>query len=101
MSAPETPRVSRELVCPTCGGQLRPVSHGSLRGHRFHAEMHIFECPQHGHVFLTKEGVVGPGPSAGGGPSDPSGNGAPQLVPRTSPHAPVAGSVALPEPDSH
>ena len=98
MSAREPLHEKQQPVCPTCSGELRSVSHGTYGGPRLHAELYLFECPHHGHVFLTREGVAGPGP---GTVDDPRGGDAPLLVPRNSPPAPGAGAVAVPEPDSN
>ena len=98
MPAEDSPRVQPAPACPTCQGELRQVSQGTYGGARFHAELLVFACARHGHVFLTREGLAGPGQ----GPSDDAGGpDAPALVPRTSPPAPGAGTVSLPLPDSH
>ena len=96
MPATGSPRAPHAPTCPTCQGELRQVSQGTYGGARLHAELFVFECARHGHVFLTREGLAGPGP----GPSDESGRpDAPALVPRTSPPAPMAGTVSIQLPD--
>jgi hypothetical protein len=98
MPAVDGPRAQPALTCPTCQGELRQVSQGTYGGARLHAELIVFECAQHGHVFLTREGLAGPAP----GPNDDSGSpDAPALVPRNSPPAPMAGTVSIPLPDSN
>src|SRR5262249_24174723 len=55
--------VREKLTCPVCKGPLRRVEHGAWGGRRFHAELEVFDCPQHGAIYLTREGVPGPGPN--------------------------------------
>lgn len=97
MSTVEPSRTLPAPVCPICQGALTMVSKTRLGGRRFHAELQLLECPEHGHVFVTRQGVAGPGPSL----DDSPGRGdAPALVPRSSPRSPLAGAAAIPEPDT-
>ena len=49
-------------TCPVCKGELRFLTSGALGGPRFYAEAYTYECPTHGVVFLTREGLRGHGP---------------------------------------
>ena len=95
MAAMEAPLVAPEPLCPTCQSKLLLLKQGAYgTGRHFHAELFLFECPQHGHVFVTREGVAGPGPS-----DDRRDDDVPTREPRNFPPTPRAGTVALPEPD--
>jgi hypothetical protein len=98
MSSVDKARLEPAPICPTCQGELRQVSHGTYGGDRRHAELYLFECPQHGDVFLTREGLAGPNP--GGTSSGTGGADTPPAVPRDSPAAPAAGPADLPLPGS-
>src|SRR4051794_10707397 len=91
-TAPVTP------VCPTCEGELRPVSQAAYGGPRLRAELHLFECPQHGHVFLTREAIPASDVDEGDSPGSDSPAGP---APRHPPAAPSAGTGAGPQPDEH
>src|SRR5438876_11634679 len=82
-------------TCPVCKGELRFLTSGALGGPLFYAEAYTYECPTHGVVFLTREGLRGHGPDNAGGDSP--------LVPAPrKPMLPVKpGSIAIPEPDSN
>jgi uncharacterized protein YbaR (Trm112 family) len=81
------------LVCPVCKGELRFFRSGKYGGRRFHAEVHVYECPKDGPVYLTREGLAGPGPDNVAGGDD-------SLTPAPSKPAPIlsAGAIAIPEP---
>ena len=89
--------VREKLTCPVCKGPLRSVEHGAWGGRRFHAELEVFDCPQHGAIYLTREGVPGPGPN---GTASAGADDLPRPVPRRPSPAPRSGAVSLPEPDS-
>ena len=84
--------------CPVCGIPLELLGHGSYRGLRFHAEMSLFRCDQHGPVLLRREGI--PGPVPGSDSPRPPGS-ANSFVPAWLRPRPTlrSGAVALPEPD--
>jgi hypothetical protein len=82
-------------TCPVCGGALRVVSHATFGGRRLHAEVSVFDCARHGTVFLTREGL--PGPGRGGAP-DPRDD-APLPLPLKPPPGSRSGAIALREPD--
>jgi len=44
-------------VGATCDDELRPLSQAACGGARLRTELHRFECPRHGRVFLTREGI--------------------------------------------
>jgi hypothetical protein len=85
------------MKCPHCDCDLTAVTGGCvIRGRAYDAELQTFECPAHGTVFLTREGLPGTGGPASA--ADVDGD-IPVRDPRPSPRRPVTGSVAVPEPD--
>ena len=80
------------MKCPVCDAPLELLSHDSYRGLRF-PKKSLFRCAEHGPVLLRREGIPPAAPGNGHG-------GSPQvrvpLVPRPTP---LAGAIALPEPD--
>ena len=86
-----------EVVCPICKGPVRFARTGTYGGQRLHAEMHVFECPEHGAVFLTREGMPGPGPDSA---PEVDGGDAPVRSPRDGSPSPIGGATAQPDPES-
>jgi hypothetical protein len=95
MSNSDLVRAHDALVCPVCAGELRFLRHGKYGGRRLHAEVFVYECPKDGPVYLTREGLTGPGP-------DNLADGDDSLTPAPRKPAPIvnAGAIAIPEPPS-
>jgi len=74
------------------------VEHGAWGGRRFHAEIDVFDCPDHGAIFVTREGITGPGPN---GASPDGADDLPRPAPRNPSPTPRSDAVSLPEPDSN
>jgi hypothetical protein len=85
------------MNCPVCGIPLELLGHGSYRGLRFHAEMSVLRCGQHGPVLLRREGI--PGPVSGADSPRPPGSANSFVPARLRPRPTLlSGAVALPEP---
>ena len=91
------------MKCPHCDREL-PV--GRLRvigGRTHHAELVASECPIHGTVFWTREGLPGPGSRDFGivrfDVPDMGGDDAPVREPNRPPRTPSSSAAAVPEPN--
>src|SRR5262245_37101137 len=47
--------------CRQCQGDLRFVCAWSVRGLWGYDEVHTYECPEHGPIFVSAQPTVGPG----------------------------------------
>ena len=87
--------------CPVCQGELRFVQSGVRGGPQLYAEIHVYECPKHGAVYLTREGLRGQAPDnvrGDSGYADGPGITAPR---KPAPPTLNDAAIAMPEPQSN
>jgi hypothetical protein len=85
------------MTCPVCEAPLELVSHDRYRGLRFPGAS-LFRCAEHGPVLLRREGLP-PLTSRADAPGDSHNGHSPVRVPLVPRPTPLAGAIALPEPD--
>lgn len=86
------------MNCPVCDVPLELLGHDGYRGLRF-PQRSLFRCTEHGPLLFRREGTPPPVPRADA-PGDRNDGHFQVRVPLVPRPTPLAGAIALPEPDA-
>jgi len=89
-------------ICPDCQTDLTFLGSWAFRGLWGYTEVHTYECPAHGPIFVSPQISVGHGPDKGldRGPENGDRDSL-ILAPRKPTPTLNVDAMAIPEPDSN
>ena len=100
---PNTWRVPTNTVaiCPHCQGDLSFLGSWTFRGLWGYNEVHTYECPEHGPIFVGPQETVGDGPDKRSHKGPHNGDRDSLVSAPRKPTPTLNGdAIAIPEPDS-